>query len=177
MNRPILQKARTFAIEMHGSQKYGIYPYEIHLGHVVSVLLRFGVMPDNEHNVNLIAAAWLHDVLEDTPITYGALAAAFNPEIAKIVFAVTDEPGESREVRKERTYVKLATNPDGIIVKLADRIANVEFSLVHGNIDLLNMYQKEQPGFEAAIKAALDTPLYNELVKYLKLCYMSYLHE
>nr|WP_322623869.1 HD domain-containing protein [uncultured Flavobacterium sp.] len=175
MNRSFLQKARDFAINSHGDQKYGDYPYEIHLGHVVNVLLRFGVMPDTECQINLMAAAWLHDVLEDTPVTYEQIEAAFNPEIARIVHSVTDEPGNTRRERKEKTYVKLAQNPDGVIVKLADRIANVEFSLVHGNIDLLDMYQKEQPGFEAAIKAALNTPLYNALLDHLKRCYTSYM--
>lgn len=171
MNRPFLLKARDFAILCHGDQKYGEYPYEIHLGHVVNVLLRFGVMPDTESQLNLMAAAWLHDVLEDTPVTYKEIEDAFNPEVARIVFAVTDEPGATRRERKEKTYVKLAQNPDGVIVKLADRIANVEFSLIHGNIDLLYMYHKEQPGFEAAIKAALDTPLYHALLDHLKRCY------
>lgn len=175
MNRPFLQKARTFAIKSHGDQKYGDYPYEIHLGNVVSVLLRFGVVPDSETNVNLIAAAWLHDVVEDTPVTFEVLESVFNSEVARIVFAVTDEPGDTRKERKEKTYVKLAQSPDGVILKLADRIANVEFSLVHGNMDLVDMYHKEQPGFEAAIKAALDTPLYNALLDHLKRCYTLYM--
>ncbi len=175
MDRPFLQKAREFAIQSHGEQKYGVYPYEIHLGNVVSVLLRFGVVPDSERNVNLIAAAWLHDVLEDTPVTYKEIEEAFNPQVAQIVFAVTDEPGATRKERKEKTYVKLAENPSGVIVKLADRIANVEFSLVHGNIDLVTMYHKEQPGFEAAVQAALHTPLYNALLDYLKQCYTLYM--
>jgi (p)ppGpp synthase/HD superfamily hydrolase len=177
MNRPFLQKARTFAIEMHRSQKYGIYPYEVHLGHVVSVLLRFGVMPDSEHNVNLIAAAWLHDVLQSTPITYTALEAAFNTEVAKIVFAATDEPDDNFDIARERALVKLTTHPAGAIVKLADRIADVEFSLISGYNDVLTGCKNDQPGFEAAIKAGLDNLVYRELLGYLKRCYTSYLHE
>ncbi|MFP9115282.1 HD domain-containing protein [Flavobacterium sp. RHBU_3] len=167
MNHPVIQKARAFAMASHGTQQYGNYPYEIHLGNVVTAMLHFGIKPDNNGHASLLAAAWLHDVLEDTPVTYDELQVAFTSEIAEMVFAVTDEPGANRKERKAKTYVKLAQNPDSVIVKLADRIANVEFSVVHGNASLLEMYRKEQPGFEAAIQPALISELHLEMLHYL----------
>lgn len=52
-----LYNARKFAIEKHYGQHYGIYPYEIHLGNVVSVLMRFSILPTNQENTDILISA------------------------------------------------------------------------------------------------------------------------
>lgn len=144
----ILQRSRDFAIEAHGDQKYGkTLPYSIHLDLVVSVMARFKVM-DN----HVLAAGYLHDTIEDTDVTKDDLLEAFGERVALLVDAVTDGPGKNRKERKERVYTQIPRVPGSIVVKLADRIANVEQSLRMDNEGLLQMYAKEQPYFNERLR-------------------------
>ena len=163
-----VNKAREFALKHHSTQKYGIYPYEIHLGNVVSILMRFGVFAINQANYNLLAAAWLHDILEDTPVTMPGLEEIFGKEIAYTVYCVTDEEGQDRNERKAGMYKKLVTSQGAIIIKLADRIANAEFSLIHNNIKKLSTYKSEQVKFNDIISNKIETQLGKDLLVYLE---------
>jgi (p)ppGpp synthase/HD superfamily hydrolase len=138
-----VERARTFATERHGDQQYGDgSPYVTHLGQVVAVLERFGFGGDHE----LVCAAWLHDVVEDTETTADEIEDLFGSRVRALVWAVTNEPGKNRKERALKTYPKIASTPDAIIVKLADRIANVEAS-IRSRPDLLAMYRKEWAKF------------------------------
>lgn len=120
---PKIELARAFAIKAHGNQKYGDeFPYAIHLQAVESVLIRFGFM-ENEH---LRCCAWLHDVLEDTETTYQTLRNTFGDDIAYTVSLLTEPKGGNRRWRHELTYPKIAESERALIVKLSDRIANIE---------------------------------------------------
>ncbi|WP_128332182.1 HD domain-containing protein [Apibacter sp. HY039] len=129
----LVQEARQFSIQAHNQQKYGAYPYEIHLGHVVEILIRNGLKFCTEEDYTLLAAAWLHDILEDTTISKEELTRKFNSNISEIVYALTDGRGNTRKEKKKEVYKKIIFNQNAMIVKLADRIANVEFSIIHGN--------------------------------------------
>ena len=129
--------AKAFASMMHLGQRYGTDPYDFHLEQVEKVLESFGF-----HDEQLLAAAWLHDVIEDTPATYGMVRHGFDERIAEIVYAVTDEYGRNRKERHAKTYPKIKANKDALIIKLADRIANVESARDSGS-SLFAMYAKE----------------------------------
>ncbi|WP_082035880.1 HD domain-containing protein [Pedobacter lusitanus] len=167
-NKELFNEAREFAIKSHGDQKYGISPYEIHLGNVISVLMRFNVDLSNAYNLNLLIAAWLHDVLEDTKITKDQLQEKFGTAVAEIVYTLSDDEGNSREERKANFYKKIAHNEDAIIVKLADRISNVEFSIIHGNDQKYELYKAEEEKLETALLPALKSALGIELLQYLR---------
>lgn len=111
--------AKDFAVRKHGAQRYDEHPYEHHLSQVVNILQSWTDDPD------LLAAAWLHDTLEDTDTTYEELLARFGKRAADLVWAVTAE-GETRSDKMSAIYRKIAKNPEAAIVKLADRVANVE---------------------------------------------------
>jgi hypothetical protein len=71
---------------------------------------------------------------------------------------VTNEPGHNRAARHAATYPKVRSEPDAIILKLADRISNVEASLATFRDDqdvqassFFHMYRKEYPGFREAL--------------------------
>lgn len=151
----IIQKARQFAIKAHKDQKYGDHPYEKHLQDVVDVLDKyFNKSPDSDgvksHDA-VMAAGWLHDTLEDTDITFEQMFNEFGRYVVRIVFACTDEPGKNRRERHERTYPKLmAAGREAIAVKLADRIANVQYSLKN-NHNMFKMYLKEYHDFKKAL--------------------------
>lgn len=134
-----LNAIETFARLAHAKQRYGDEPYGVHLESVVRVLTEEGVVDEE-----VLAAGWLHDVLEDTPVLLEELVALAGQRVASIVDAVTDGKGTNRRERKLRPYELAPRTPGAILVKLADRIANVE-----GTADTrrLRMYREEHVEF------------------------------
>jgi len=134
--------AKRFAALVHFGQRYGTHDYTYHLQQVEMVLNRFGF-----HDDELRISAWLHDVIEDTGISYDKLKSGFGEGIADIVYAVTNEMGRNRKERYAKTYPKIKANRSGLLIKLADRIANIEFSK-GSNTNYVKMYEREWPTFE-----------------------------
>ncbi len=157
----LLKQAREFALLAHRDQRYGNNPYEYHLQAVVNVLMRFGV-----RNATLLAGAWLHDTLEDTTLTRNEIETQFGKEVAELVWRVSDEPGATRKERKPATYLKIRESEIAIILKLADRIANVEESLTN-NARLLAIYQQEYAEFKQALWIASTNNLVTEMWHHL----------
>jgi (p)ppGpp synthase/HD superfamily hydrolase len=141
----MMKEARMVSIQAHGNQTYDeIFPYHKHLDDVVDVLKRFGF------SGKFIVAGYLHDCVEDTALSYGKIKRHYGIDVAEMVYCVTDEMGRDREEKKRKTLPKTASLPDGIILKLADRIANIE----HGG--KISMYAKEYHQFKGAL--FLNTP-------------------
>lgn len=140
---------KDYAYEKHADQLYGkgnsAVPYSYHLEAVYDVLIRFGFT-----DADLLACAYLHDVMEDADASYNDLVKEFNVRIAEAVYAVTDEKGRNRKERKAKTYPGIRKNPDAIIIKLADRIANLEHGIENKD-SLFSMYKKEHDDFRKAL--------------------------
>lgn len=126
----------------HMNQKYGDQPYFVHLQAVHDVLVEFGQMDED-----LLAAAWLHDILKDTDYPVRSLAAAFGPHVANLVWAVTGF-GSNRKARAEDTARKIYAYPAAATLKCADRIANVRASI---GTDKMQMYLKAWADFNRQI--------------------------
>ena len=145
---PLIKKARQFAQRAHGSQVYGeIYPYYKHLEDTNNVLKRFVYSEDNPNHLNLMIAVWLHDSMEDAAVSYSDIKKEFGEEVAEIVFCMTDELGRNRKEKKSKTYPKIRSNKYSVVLKVADRIANVEFSATQESSHF-SMYRKEYDDFE-----------------------------
>ena len=138
-------RALQYAEVAHGTQMYGDRPYIQHLRETVAVAQRY------TEDWQTLQAAALHDVLEDTAVTFGELRESFGWTVAEAVRAVTDPPGKNRKERKAKLYGAGISNTRAAIVKLADRIANVTACVSDGNARLLRMYQHEHPAFKNAI--------------------------
>jgi len=139
------KEARMIAIQAHGNQTYDdIYPYIKHIDDVVDVMKRFG------YSGKYIIAAYLHDIVEDTALSYNKIKKRFGLEVAEMVYCVTDELGRDRAEKKAKTLPKTASNPNAIELKLGDRIANIE----HGG--KIGMYRDEYEQFHGAL--FLNTP-------------------
>ena len=93
-------RARAFAIEAHGTQRYGDRPYAAHLDAVADLLGPF--------SVDAKVVGYLHDVVEDTPVPVDRVRESFGELIASCVELVTDQPGTNRRERKAATNAKLA---------------------------------------------------------------------
>lgn len=141
-------KAKKIAWEKHANQKYGDYPYSIHLFLVVNTLQRFGFNNFNSKAAPLLIAALLHDTVEDTDMTMMEIENDFGKEIAEHVWAVTDDKSLRREERKIQVCKKLQSNAKSIPLKLADRIANLEFCVFNSNIEMFEKYKAEHTLFK-----------------------------
>jgi len=150
-NNQEITRAAEYAAEAHKGQQYGDGPYTIHLEQVDLVLVHYGF----RSNVAIRQAGLLHDVIEDTDKDKLDIVANFGDVVADLVYAVTNEPGANRKERQLATYPKIRAVENAIIVKLADRLANVQFSLQAAedkrNKSLFGMYKKEYPGFREAL--------------------------
>lgn len=141
-----LKATRKWCAAAHRArgQRYGQYAYSFHLRMVEAVALRFGF-----RDSTLRKCAWGHDLIEDLGLAReDLLAAGFGQEEVKIIWAVSDEPGATRKERKAKTYPKIRDTERAILVKLFDRIANVEYSIKTNNREQLEKYRKEQVDFE-----------------------------
>ena len=146
--------ARQLAIKLYKNMKYGEGLYTDHLDDTAHVLLRFGFCSDD-----LGAAAWLHDSIEHQLLTMEQINYKFGPIVSQLVWCVTDGNVGNRETRKACSYRKMRVSPKSIVLKLADRIANVESCILTENRKLLKMYQEEQEEFENQLKEISETRL------------------
>ena len=122
----IVEKARVFATAAHGAvaqlRKYTHEPYIVHPAEV------FSIVTTVECSREMMAAAWLHDVVEDTGVTIETIKAEFGEEVAELVGWLTDvsrpEQG-NRATRKAIDRAHTAMAPaDAQTIKLADLISN-----------------------------------------------------
>lgn len=139
--------ARQYAIDKHGSQQYGAQPYAVHLDAVAVIASEYGEVAE--------VVAYLHDVVEDTDATAEELETKFGSLVADCVNILTDEPGINRKERKAKTYQKMAKVAGelelALIVKSADRLANLRACIAGDNADLLAMYRDEHALFKASV--------------------------
>ncbi len=127
LNRPLIQKAYEFAKKAHeGQQRMSGDEYLTHLVGVADILAEL-----NMDSVT-IAAGLLHDILEDTKITYDELKAQFGQEIADLVEGVTKiskrqfQDAALRQAESTRKMlVAMAKDVRVILIKLADRTHNM----------------------------------------------------
>ena len=128
MDTSVLDKAIVFAVKAHaGTGRRGKgFPYIVHPMEAVEIVAT--ITSDQE----LLAAAVLHDTIEDTDVTVEELRAEFGDRIANLVHAESDQftEGVSEEDswhdRKQAAIDRLASAPhDAKIVALGDKLSNM----------------------------------------------------
>lgn len=129
----LVEKARVFATAAHAAvkqtRKYTGDPYIVHPAEVVSIV---SSVP---HTEEMLAAAWLHDVVEDTEVTIITIHTEFGPKVAELVEWLTDvsKPSDgNRKVRKaiDRQHTAMAP-AEAQTIKLADLISNTKSIIEH----------------------------------------------
>lgn len=139
----IIYEARVFAEAAHMGQtrKYTGEPYIKHPTRVAKLVL------EHTNNNAVVAAAILHDVVEDTPVTIHQLSTHFGQEVADLVDWVTDvsRPSDgNRATRKELDRQHIAAAPYAAKnIKLADLIDNTE-SIVQHDPKFSKVYLREK---------------------------------
>jgi len=125
MESHLILRAADFAARKHRLQKRKdeeSSPYVNHPLAVALLLAEVGGVTDTE----VLAAAILHDTLEDTETTPAELEAAFGARVRGLVEAVTDDKS-LRKAERKRLQIDHAAGlpPDAVLIKLGDKIANV----------------------------------------------------
>jgi len=127
----LILRAVAFAAHKHRDQRRkdkDASPYINHPIALAKVLWQEGGVRDAQ----VIAAALLHDTLEDTETSWQELRGDFGEEIADVVLEVTDTKWIRKEVRKRLQVARAARSSDKAkLVKLADKICNVRDIAAH----------------------------------------------
>ncbi len=128
LNTDLLDRAIIFAVQAHaGTERRGKgFPYIVHPLEAVEIVAT--MTPDQE----LLAAAALHDTVEDTDITVEQLREAFGDRIASLVASESDEVHEgvceedSWHARKRAAIERLSrASRDAKMVALGDKLSNM----------------------------------------------------
>ena len=123
----MLNKAMDYAAEMHANQfRESGEPYITHPIAVASILFDLGL------DCSTLAAALLHDCVEDTPATEEEIKNKFGEEVAELVSGVTKldkiafkSKEEEQAENFRRMFFAMAKDIRVIIIKLADRLHNM----------------------------------------------------
>jgi (p)ppGpp synthase/HD superfamily hydrolase len=177
-------------LEQHSSTNhmYDTYlPYEFHLRMVAHVAKKYSHLLDNEVDyftgkkeydrgrdatVTLrtacLRAAWGHDLIEDTRVSYNDVKENLGQEAADIIYALTNEKGKNRKERaNDKYYEGIRNTPGAVFVKLCDRIANVQYSKMTGS-RMFEMYRKENDEFVTRLGYTFNNShQYSEMFEYL----------
>ena len=179
LDTELLDRAIIFAVKAHaGTERRGKgFPYIVHPMEAMEIVAT--ITPDQE----LLAAAALHDVVEDTEISADEIRREFGDRIAALVVAESDvfEEGVSEEdswhARKQAAMDRLAAAPrDAKIVAMGDKLSNMRAIArdyaVKGD-ELWKIFHAKDPkdhewhyrGLAAALEELKDTFAYQEFVK------------
>jgi len=139
----MILKAATLAQQAHDGQrrKYNDRPYIVHPARVAG---RVAVHP--RATEAMVTAAFLHDVVEDTPHTLDDVSAEFGPEVARLVEELTNPSKGSKAPRRERKQQDrehlVRVSDEAKIIKLLDRIDNLQ-EMSGAPIDFKRTYCEE----------------------------------
>ena len=126
---PLVEKALRFAASAHRAQlrKGTDIPYLTHLAGVAVILARAGFDDDE-----VLAAAFLHDAVEDAGVTLSHVVEAFTPRVAEMVAALSETKLDAAGVRlpwrdrkREHLARLAAASPEVKAVALADKVHNL----------------------------------------------------
>lgn len=119
-------EATLFADERHAGQvrrgtghKYASHPVAV--SYIVAAFKR------SKHLDDILCAAILHDVLEDTKTTFVELAEKFGGRVASLALELTNDDAEIKKVGKLAYHCKklIGISSYALVIKLADRIHNI----------------------------------------------------
>ena len=128
LDTELLDRAIVFTVRAHaGTERRGKgFPYIVHPLEAMEIVAT--MTPDQE----LLAAAALHDTVEDTDVTIAQIQTEFGDRVAELVAMESDEPHQSRDsienwrARKQTAIDRLArASRDAKIVALGDKLSNM----------------------------------------------------
>ncbi len=164
----LIEKATALAVRVHADQKRkeSDRPYIVHPVAVALILARHGF------SETVIAAAVVHDVVEDTPITASELRAELGDAVAELVASITHDDALSWEDKK-KAYIEAVRvgSEDVKAIAVADKIANAQSLLAGYEAQGVRMWEHFNSGrdkklwFENAMLAMLQETWQHPLVE------------
>jgi guanosine-3',5'-bis(diphosphate) 3'-pyrophosphohydrolase len=161
----LLSAALQFAAVAHRDQRRRdehASPFINHPIDTVDLLARAGV-----DDTVILAAAAMHDLLEETATTVADLDRHFGIEVRRLVQELTDAPGATREVRRRRQLEHVARlSPGARLIRLADKIANLQQPRTDRTAEQHRVYLDWVAAMGAALRgqnACLDSCFANAL--------------
>ena len=126
MHDVLVLRAIDFAARKHCDQRRKDGKGSPYINHPIAVALLIAEV-GGVQDAEVLAAAVLHDTLEDTGTTHGELKSAFGARVCSLVEEVTD----NRELPKaERKRLQIANasqlSLEAVLIKLGDKISNVQ---------------------------------------------------
>ena len=160
----LIKKAKIFATKAHEEveqvRKYTNDPYIVH---PAAVALKVSTVTSDP---NVIAAAWLHDTVEDTNVTAEDIRNEFGDTVHDLVASLTDVSRLEDGNRKARRAIDLEhtrqASPQSKTVKLADLIDNSK-SILKYSPDFSRVFIPEMENL-LEVLAEGDATLYEEAV-------------
>jgi len=157
----VIDKAFAFATAAHAAvgqkRKYDGAPYIVHPQRVADIVRTYGGSDDQ------IAAAYLHDVVEDTQVDIDTIRDMFGDTIADLVSDLTDVSCSYDGNRATRKSIDmehtLCGSVDAQFVKLADIIDNSR-DIAENDPSFWKVYQKEMLALLEGMKDCTMFPLY-----------------
>lgn len=148
------EEALQFAAEAHGNQQRK-YTDELYIEHPKRVA---ETVKSVRHSPEMICAAYLHDVVEDTPVTLEDIKKKFGGTVAGLVEELTDEyvkekyPHLNRRRRKDKEVERQAKmSPEAKTIKLADVIDNT-LDIVRNDKGFARKYVPEMEALTEALQ-------------------------
>lgn len=139
-----------FAAEAHNGQLFPgtDLPYVIHVTMVAMEVIAALAHEDGLDGDLAVQCALLHDVIEDAGISYERLATEFGTDVADGVLALSkNNILKSKQEKMADSLVRIKDQPKEVwIVKLADRIANLQPPPSHWHDEKIEQYREEGRG-------------------------------
>ena len=158
-------KAWHFASLYHVGQTYAgpeegqAFDYLTHVGSVaVELVWALPTAPDIDGDL-AVQCAVLHDVIEDTDATYDLVAESFGEDVANGVLALSKDPAlPTKAEQMADSLRRIRQQPKEIwMVKMADRIANLEPPPYHWDDAKIEAYRQEAIVIHDALHTANET--------------------
>ncbi len=147
-NEDIYRQTLSFVAKAHAFQKIpGMeLPYLMHIAAVtMETLSALQHTSEREWDIDFaLQCALLHDVIEDTPVSYKEVEASFGHNVAQGVLALTKNEQLSREQQMMDSLQRILQQPDEIrVVKMCDRIDNLHSAPIYWTTLKRKKYQSE----------------------------------
>ncbi len=150
-------KAYRFAAQAHRGQTLPgtNLPYIVHLSLVsMEVIAALHAEPERDGDL-AVTCALLHDVIEDTDITYGEIEATFGERVAQGVLALSKDKRLDKSQQMTDCLRRVRQQPPEIwMVKLADRISNLAPPPDHWRAEKRAQYREEAIQIHRALHRA-----------------------
>ena len=125
MNHTLILKAAHFSAQKHSTQRRKDENASPYINHPISVALAIAEIGGVE-DPEILAAALLHDTIEDTETTPAELEGQFGKQVCKYVLEVTDDKSLPKDERKKKQIEHAKELSKGAaLIKLGDKISNV----------------------------------------------------